>query len=190
MVKGDLLILQKQPSGNPTSSHLIANQEKLAKEMMHLALQSTFVNTSKGHLICRKILRHGADDFTSTEGRKACCGFLITLKNPSPSTGTEPASLWFNGKHANHYTTKDDIIIQVTRTSVTPVNTCKTTWGHNQQHSTPHFQRREILKYHVVSLNEMYGLYNLPRVNILRSAVIQEIDKNLFDINVLLQQGS
>jgi hypothetical protein len=115
---------------------------------------------------------------------------LIALKNPSPSTGTEPASLGFNGKLANHYTTKDDIIIQVTRTSVMPVNTCKTTWGHNQQHSTSHFQRREILKYHVLSLNEMYGLYNLPRVNILRSAVIQEIDKNLFDINVLLQQGS
>jgi hypothetical protein len=35
------------------------------KEIMNLALRSIFVHTSKGFLICRKILGRGADDFTS-----------------------------------------------------------------------------------------------------------------------------
>jgi hypothetical protein len=32
---------------NPTSSHLVANQEELAKKIMNLALRSIFVHISK-----------------------------------------------------------------------------------------------------------------------------------------------
>jgi hypothetical protein len=40
-------------------SHIVANQEDLAKEMMNLDLQSIFLRTANGYLMCRKILRHG-----------------------------------------------------------------------------------------------------------------------------------
>jgi hypothetical protein len=96
---------------------------------MNLALRSIFVHTS---LTCRKILRHGADGFTSSpkesESRynwrsvsqsvlvsspfwdswplqkKACCGFLCT------SAGFESANLGSNGKHTNHYKIEDDLL--------------------------------------------------------------------------------
>jgi hypothetical protein len=37
-------------SGNPTSSHLVAKEEELVKEMMNVALQTIFVHTSKSSL--------------------------------------------------------------------------------------------------------------------------------------------
>jgi hypothetical protein len=37
--------------------------------------------------------------------RKACCGFLSTLKSIT-SAGFEPAILGSSGKHNNHYTTE------------------------------------------------------------------------------------
>jgi hypothetical protein len=40
--------------------------------------------------------------------RKVCCGFFITLNNPSPLAGYEPVNLGSNSKHANCYTTKDN----------------------------------------------------------------------------------
>jgi hypothetical protein len=33
---------------------------------------------------------------------------FVAPKSPSPSARFEPANLGSNGKHANHYTTKDD----------------------------------------------------------------------------------
>jgi hypothetical protein len=57
-------------SENSTSSHLVANEEKLAKDMMNLTLRSIFVYTSKGSSTRRKILRHGADA-NFPEGRQA-----------------------------------------------------------------------------------------------------------------------
>jgi hypothetical protein len=48
------LIHPPELSGNPTSSHLVAKQEELAKEIMNLALQSIFSDTLKGSLTCRK----------------------------------------------------------------------------------------------------------------------------------------
>jgi hypothetical protein len=71
---------------------------------MNLALQSIFIHTSKGSLTCRKILRHGAEGFTSPP-KEGVLGIVIALKSPSPSTAPEPANLGSNGKHANHYTT-------------------------------------------------------------------------------------
>jgi hypothetical protein len=44
-------------------NYLIENQEELAKENMNFAF--TFVHTSKPSLTCHKILRPGADVFTS-----------------------------------------------------------------------------------------------------------------------------
>jgi hypothetical protein len=49
------LIHPPELSGNPTSSHLVAKQEELAKEIMNLALQSIFNDTLKGPLTCRKM---------------------------------------------------------------------------------------------------------------------------------------
>jgi hypothetical protein len=49
-----------------------------------------------------------ADIFTSSlkEGVLQIC---IPFKNPSLSAGFEPANLGPKGKHANHYTTEDDL---------------------------------------------------------------------------------
>jgi hypothetical protein len=54
MKRGKLKILPPELSDNPTSSHLVAKQEELAKEMMNLTLQSIFVHTSKGSLTYHK----------------------------------------------------------------------------------------------------------------------------------------
>jgi hypothetical protein len=80
---------------------------ELAKEIMYLALRSICIHTSKGFLTCLKVLRHGADDFTSLP-KKVVLRVFIVLKNPSPSAGFEPANLGSRSKHANHYTTDDD----------------------------------------------------------------------------------
>jgi hypothetical protein len=39
--RGKLLIRSPELSGNPTSSHLVAKQEELAKEMMNLAYETS-----------------------------------------------------------------------------------------------------------------------------------------------------
>jgi hypothetical protein len=57
----------------------------------------------------RKILRHGADGFTSSL-KKGVLRIFIDLKTPSPAEGFEPANLGSNGKHANHYTENDRLI--------------------------------------------------------------------------------
>jgi hypothetical protein len=64
--RGELLICIPQLSANPTNSHLVAKQEKLAKEIMTFDLRSIFSHSSKCFLTCRKILQHGVDGFTSS----------------------------------------------------------------------------------------------------------------------------
>jgi hypothetical protein len=86
-------------------------------EMVNLALRGIFFPTSKGSFTCRKILRHGADGFTSPP-REGVLRIFIALKNPSPSAGFEPANLESNIKHANHYATEDDLVT-VTTESIT-----------------------------------------------------------------------
>jgi hypothetical protein len=88
-------------------SHLAANQEEPAKEIMNFALGSLF-HTWKGSLTCRKILRHGADGFTSPSNEGVLRTF-IALKNPSPLARFEHANLGSNGKHANQQITEDDL---------------------------------------------------------------------------------
>jgi hypothetical protein len=60
-----------------------------------------------GSLTCRKILRHGADSFTSLS-KEVVLRIFIAVKNPSSSAGYEPTNLGSNGKHANHETTEGD----------------------------------------------------------------------------------
>jgi hypothetical protein len=85
-------------SGNPTSSHLVARQGELAKEMMNLALWCIFVYTLKGiFLTCCKILQHGANGFTFS-AKEGMLQIFVALKNPSPSAWFECANLWFSGK--------------------------------------------------------------------------------------------
>jgi hypothetical protein len=47
--------------------------------MINLAIRNIFVQTAKGFLTCREILRHGVNGFTSVQ-RKECCVFLSLLK--------------------------------------------------------------------------------------------------------------
>jgi hypothetical protein len=60
-------------------SHRQANQEELANENMNFAVRSIFVHTSKGSS-CHKILRHGADDFSSLP-KEGVLRIFIALKN-------------------------------------------------------------------------------------------------------------
>jgi hypothetical protein len=86
-------------------SHLVANQEELGKGNDEFCLLSIFVHTSKGSLICLKILRHEANGFASPP-KEGVLWIFIALKNPSSSAGIEPAELGSNVKYANHYTTE------------------------------------------------------------------------------------
>jgi hypothetical protein len=54
-----------------------------------------------GSLTCRKVLRHGADGFTSPL-KEDVLRILIALKNSSPLTGIERSKFGSNGKHATH----------------------------------------------------------------------------------------
>jgi hypothetical protein len=83
------------------TSHLVAKQEELAKKIINFAFAKYLFHTSKRSLTCRKILRHGADGFTSPP-KEGVLRIFITLKNASPSAELEPANLGSNGKHANH----------------------------------------------------------------------------------------
>jgi hypothetical protein len=63
--------------------------------------QDVSLSYFKGHLTCRKILRHGADGFTSPL-KEVVRRSSIAIKNPSSSTGFEPMDLGSNGKDANN----------------------------------------------------------------------------------------
>jgi hypothetical protein len=86
-------------------SYLVIKKKELAKEMMNSALRSIFVYTSEGFLTCYKILRHGANGFTSLPKEGMLWNF-IALKTPSLLARFEPANL--GSKHANNYTTEED----------------------------------------------------------------------------------
>jgi hypothetical protein len=45
---------------------------------------------------------------TASEGKEVVLWIIITLKNPSPSVGIEPANLGSSGEHANHQSTEGD----------------------------------------------------------------------------------
>jgi hypothetical protein len=49
-----------------------------------------------------------ADGFTFPP-KKACYGFLFSLKNSSLSAGFEPVNHGYNDNHGNHYITENDV---------------------------------------------------------------------------------
>jgi hypothetical protein len=59
-------------------SHLIQKQEKLGKERFFF-FTKYFFHTSNGSLTCHKILRHGADGFTSLPKEGVLRIFIIAL---------------------------------------------------------------------------------------------------------------
>jgi hypothetical protein len=59
------------------------------------------LHTQQGSLICHKILRYGADSFTSLL-KEVVLRIFIAFKNPSSSAGFEPDNLGSNGKHVNY----------------------------------------------------------------------------------------
>jgi hypothetical protein len=63
-----------------------SKQEEWANGIINLALGTVFVLTGKGFLAYRKILRHGADGFTSPL-KEGVLRIFIALKNPSPRPG-------------------------------------------------------------------------------------------------------
>jgi hypothetical protein len=105
--------------GNPDSSiiafwqsyqesYLVTKYEELEKEMMNFALRSICLfHTSKGFLMCRKILIHLADDFTSPPN-EAVLRISIALRSTSRSARLETANLGCHDNHANRYATEDD----------------------------------------------------------------------------------
>jgi hypothetical protein len=96
-------LISPELSVNHTSSHLVAQQEELAKEIMNLSVRSIFVNNSKGFLTCRKILRDG---FTSPP-MEGLLRIFIALQNLLPLAGIEPAKLGSSDKHASYYSTEE-----------------------------------------------------------------------------------
>jgi hypothetical protein len=83
-------------------------------EMKNLVYRSIYVHTSKRFLTCRKILRHGAYDITSTQ-KKGKLRILLSLK-PSLSAGIDTTNL---GSNCKHYTTdNDDLVLIMTSTNL------------------------------------------------------------------------
>jgi hypothetical protein len=78
----------------------------LARHVRQFGLEGSF-RTSRVLLTCRKILRHGADGFTSLP-KEVVLRIFIALKYPSSSAGFEPVNLMSNGKNNNHYTIEND----------------------------------------------------------------------------------
>jgi hypothetical protein len=92
-------------SGYPNSSHQMANKEEHDEDDDEISLQSTFVDNYKCFSTCRKILRHGADGFTSRP-KEVVVRIVIALKNPSPRPGSKLRIWGPICKLANHYTTE------------------------------------------------------------------------------------
>jgi hypothetical protein len=74
-----LLIRPPGFSDNPTSSHLLANQEELGEINDESGLLNIFVHISKWLFICLKILRLGTYGFTSPE-KEGVLRTFIALK--------------------------------------------------------------------------------------------------------------
>jgi hypothetical protein len=81
-------------------------EKGLARNIRNFVYKSLFPYL-KGFLTCRKILRHGADGFTSPQ-KEDMLGISIALRDPSSSAGFEPAKLGSNGKHDHQYTIEND----------------------------------------------------------------------------------
>jgi hypothetical protein len=90
--RGKLLIHPPELSDNPTSSHIVANKEKLGEGNYEFGLWNIFVHTSKLHFTCHKMLRHVAVSFTSLLN-KGMTQIFIILKNPLTQPGLNSQTL-------------------------------------------------------------------------------------------------
>jgi hypothetical protein len=59
------LFVQHSFLANSISSHLVAKQEEIPLEIMSFVLRNTSFHASKCYLTYRKIVRRGADGYTS-----------------------------------------------------------------------------------------------------------------------------
>jgi hypothetical protein len=87
-----LLIHLPELSDNPTSSHIVANEEKFGEGNDEFGLWNIFVDTSQLHFMCHKMLRHVAVSFSSLLN-KGMLQIFITLKNPLPQPGLNSQTL-------------------------------------------------------------------------------------------------
>jgi hypothetical protein len=99
--RGKLLIRLPELSGNPASSRLVANQEKMSEINDKFGFTKYYFS-SKGFLTCRKILSQWADSLTSTP-KEHVLRIFIALRKSVQNVGS-------NGKHANRYTTEKEFI--------------------------------------------------------------------------------
>jgi hypothetical protein len=74
---------------------------------LNFAYQNLY-HTSGNFLTRRKILRHGADCFSSPP-KRVVLRILIALDNPLLSAGFKSSNLGFIGKQDIRYTTKNDM---------------------------------------------------------------------------------
>jgi hypothetical protein len=94
-------------SGNPTSSHLAANRrnceinDEFGLTKYLCSFFERFFNMSKFYDM-------GPTASLHHRWKAYMLRIFVILINPSPSAGFESAKLGLSGKHANHYTTKDD----------------------------------------------------------------------------------
>jgi hypothetical protein len=102
--QGKLTIGPPEISGKPTSSDLVANQVKLGEGNDKIWRSKYLSHIAKRSLTCRKVLRHRANDFTSTS-KEVVLRTYRHLKSID-SAEFKPAVLESNAKHANYYTTE------------------------------------------------------------------------------------
>jgi hypothetical protein len=82
-------------------SHLAGSQETWVRNGgFEFSLRNISIHARKVLLHAVNV-RHGTDGFTSPP-KEVVLRIFITLKNPSPSVGIEPANLGSSGEHANH----------------------------------------------------------------------------------------
>jgi hypothetical protein len=82
-----------QSSDNPSSNHIVAKQDEVAKEMINLVYE-IFISYFEDYV---------TDDFISFPN-VGMLQIFIALKNASLSARFEPMNPWSNCKHANQYT--------------------------------------------------------------------------------------
>jgi hypothetical protein len=142
---GELLIRQPEFSGNLPAESSSRKSGGTGEGSDEFCLTNYLFHASKGFLICRKILDMEPTALLPLR-RKSCCGSWSPLKNLSPSAGLEPANIGSNTRHANHYTTEDDLWCVTPRSSKTCAkadtcfhhltwkNVCITTWHNSLSH--------------------------------------------------------
>jgi hypothetical protein len=143
------------------------------------------INSSVCHLdtkVCSYLILTQSESrrlYIPSEGRRAAV-FLSPLKNPSPSAGSEPPKLVFNGKHASYYITEDD-----KETLNDDTRNCVAT---NEDKCSIYFKRHpsfncipteQILLFMVSLISVVMGEFILPLMAISRSLSDRDSVQNI-----------